>query len=86
MLTVVLGLELDRRDVVQAAVQPAGVEPVHPALGGGLEVVDAPPRSLALGALGLVEPDQAFGLGIVVRITDGADRGDRSRVKSLSEY
>jgi hypothetical protein len=52
------------------------VEPVHPAEGGELEVVDAAPGPVAADALELVEPDKGLGLGVVVGVADGADGGD----------
>jgi hypothetical protein len=39
------GFELGRRDVVEVAVAPFGVEPVDPAHGGQLDGVDAAPWS-----------------------------------------
>jgi hypothetical protein len=77
-LTVVLGLVLDGWDVLQAAVEPVVVEPVHPAERGEFEVVDAAPGPFPLGAFGLVEPDQALRLGVVVAVPDGPDRGERA--------
>ena len=71
VLTVVLGLVLDRREVAQAAVQPAGVEPADPAQSGEFEVVDTAPGPFTFGALGLVEPDQAFGLGVEAPMSSG---------------
>jgi len=56
---------LGGRHVSDRAVQPGLVEPRNPAAGGELKVVDAPERAVTADALGLVEPDQAFGLGIV---------------------
>lgn len=40
-----------------------------------LDVFEAAPRSTAMDQLGLVEPDDAFGHGIVVGVSDGSDRG-----------
>jgi len=68
-LAVVVLLVLDRWDVADAAVQACLVEPVHPAEGGQLEVVDPAPGAFVADQLGLVEPDQALGLGVVVRLT-----------------
>lgn len=52
------------------------VPPVDPLERGQLEVVDAPPRALAMHEFGLVEPDRGLREGVtVVRMTDGADRG-----------
>jgi hypothetical protein len=75
VVTVVRGFVLDRGDVFDGGVKPGFVEPVDPAEGRELEVVDASPGSLESCALGLVEPDQAFGLGIVVAIPDRANAG-----------
>ncbi len=68
VLTVVLGLVLDRGDVSQGGVQPGGVEPVDPVQGGQLEVVDAVPWTVAADEFGLVEADQALGLAVVVGV------------------
>ena len=51
------GLEVVGRGVVEIAVDPFGVEPVNPALGGELDVVDRAPWSLVRAPyqFGLVE-------------------------------
>jgi len=46
VLVMIGGLELDRRDVVESAVKPLGVEPMHPPERGEFDVVDAAPWSL----------------------------------------
>ncbi len=76
----VLMLVLDRWDVPDRGVQPGLVEPVHPEKGCQLEIIDASPWSFPSDALGLVEPDHALGQGVVERVTDGPDRGERAGV------
>src|SRR5680860_1525587 len=71
------GLELDGRDVVESAVKPLGVEPVHPAQRGKFDVVDAAPRALLADQLGLVQAVGRFGQRVVVAVADRPDRGDR---------
>src|SRR3954471_10951618 len=48
---------------------------MHPAERGDLDVVDAPPRPLTADQFGLVEPVHGLGQGVVIGISDGADRG-----------
>lgn len=55
---------------------------MDPAQRGEFEVVDAPPGAFVLDALGLVEPDQALGLGVEAPMSSdlgkspfGAQRG-----------
>jgi len=61
VVMVVLGLELNRWDVAQRAVEAGVVEPPHPVQGGELEVADASPRAVVADAFGLVQPDRGFG-------------------------
>ena len=65
--------ELGGRDVAAVAVEPGRVVPVDPRQGGELDVVNGPPRSPALGGpadqLGLVEPVDRFGEGIIEALT-----------------
>jgi len=79
-VTVVVLFELDRGDVSEAAVEPRLVEPVDPAQRGELEVVDASPGSFVADALGLVEPDDGLGQGVIEGVADGPDRRDRAGV------
>ena len=58
-LTVVLGFELCRWDVSEAAVQSVLVEPVHPVQGGELEVLNGAERAAAHTAAELERQDQA---------------------------
>src|SRR5690606_17178073 len=80
-LTVVLVLLLDRGEVSDRGVQPVLVEPVHPGEGGELEFVDCAERAVDLDALGLVEPHDGLGEGVVVAVADGSDRGDGADVR-----
>ena len=72
-------LDLDRWNVAEGAVQADVVEPVHPGQGGQLEVLDAAPRPVAAGALGFVQPDEAFGLCIEVFSTDWSFGGGEDK-------
>ena len=56
-----LGLELDWRNVAQAAVQAGRVEPMDPVQRRELQVVDAAPRPFRADEFGLVQTDQALG-------------------------
>jgi tryptophanyl-tRNA synthetase len=67
-------------DVVEVAVQPAGVVPVDPAQGGQFEVVDGFPglgvACWAADQLGLVVAVDGLGQSVVVGVADGPDRGN----------
>jgi len=65
VVTVVGGFVLERGDVSDGPVKACLVEPGDPVQGGELKVVD-PASAFVVLATGLVEPDQALGLGIVV--------------------
>ena len=52
------------------------VEPVDILQGGVLHVVEAPPRATMADQLGLVQPVEGLGQGIVVAVAARADRGD----------
>lgn len=73
-------LVLDRRNVVQGAVEPVVVEPVHPGQRCEFEVLDGAPGAVGPDALELVEPDQRLGLRVVIRLADAADRGEGAGV------
>jgi hypothetical protein len=73
------GLELRRWEVADWLQQPAMVEPVDPLQGGVLDLVEAPPRA-ASDQLGLVQPDDRLGQGVVERVPAGAHRADRPRL------
>ena len=57
------------------------VEPVHPGERGEFELVGGAERAVDLHALGLVEPDDALGEGIVIAVADRPDRRDRADVR-----
>ena len=54
------------------------VEPVDPLQGGVLDLVEALPGATPVDQLGLVQPDDRLGQGIVIAVATGADRGDRA--------
>jgi len=66
-VTVVVGFVLDWWEVVDAAVEPHFVEPVDPAEGGELEVVDPAPGTFVADAFGLVQPDVGLGERVIGR-------------------
>jgi site-specific recombinase XerC len=74
------GLVLGRGDVAERAVEALGVEPSDPAECGELEVIDAPPRALRAGQLGLVERVDGLGQRVVERVADRSDRGQRAEL------
>ena len=61
-------LELDGWDVAAGAVQTAVVEPVDVLENGELHVVEPSPGPAAADELGLVEPDEGLGGGVVVGV------------------
>jgi hypothetical protein len=76
VLTVVDGFVLCRRDVTDRAVQSAFVPPGHPLEGRQLDLLGASPRAAATDQLGLVQPVDRLGQGVVVPVALGPDRGD----------
>ena len=50
------------------------VEPIDPGQHGELDGFEVSPRPLGVNDLGLEETDDGFGEGVVVRISDAADR------------
>ncbi len=64
----VVGLKLDRWNVVERLVDSPIVEPVEVVEGLPFDVFDASPRTLAVNQLVLVETVERFGQGVVVRI------------------
>jgi hypothetical protein len=80
LLLLEYGLELRRWDIANGLQEPAVVEPVDPFQGGVLDGVDPLPGAAAADQLGLVEPDDGLGQGVVLGVSAGADRGDRSRL------
>ena len=67
---------------MQVAVQAFVVVPVDPTEGGELDVLDGLPGSSLTGGaadqFGLVVAVHGLGQSVVVRISDGADRGHRA--------
>ena len=54
------------------------VEPVDPLQVGVLDLVQALPGATPANQLGLVQPDDGLGQGVINAVAAGADRGDRS--------
>jgi len=52
------------------------VEPVDPFQGGVFDLVDAFSGATAADELGLVQPDDGLGQGVVIGVAAGANRGD----------
>ena len=50
------------------------VEPIDPAEGGHFQILHVTPRTLAMNEFGFVETVNRFGEGVVVAVTDAADR------------
>lgn len=54
--------KFERREVVDRAVGAVGVEPLHPARGGGLDLVDVAPWAFVMDELGLIlDPPMKLG-------------------------
>ena len=64
-----------RRDVSDGAVKPLGVVPVDPFQGFPFDLGDRLPGAEEVDDLGLEQPDDAFGQGVVIGIADAADCG-----------
>ena len=78
MLTVVEVFGFGWRDAAGVVVvEPAAVEPVDPFQGGELEVLEPSPGAAVADELGLVEPDDRLGQGVVVAVAAGSHRADR---------
>ena len=86
VLSVVGGFQLDWWDVAAVLVEAAVVEPVDPFGGGELDVLDGPPGLAGLDQLGLVEPVDGLGQGVVVGAADRPDRGRMPASASRSVY
>ena len=84
VLTVVALLVLGRGGVDDGAVQAGGVEPVDPAEGGELEVVDSAERGVVADAFGLLEPDHRLRHRVIVRIAHGPHQRHRPTSASRS--
>jgi hypothetical protein len=55
--------------------EPSVIEPIDPFQGGELDGLEAAPWPAPVDHLGLVETADGFGEGIVIGISDTADRG-----------
>ena len=64
-----------RGEVVDRAVYALVVEPLNPARGSGLDLVDVSPWAFVVDEFGLVEADLRLREGVVVRVANGPDRG-----------
>ena len=73
MLSVVGGLEFDRWDVAAVLVEAAVIEPVDPAGGGQLDVLNAAPGLAGFDQFGLVQAVDRLGQRVVVELTDRPD-------------
>jgi hypothetical protein len=71
---VVALLGFGRRDVSDGLQEPPVVEPVHPFQSRELDGLEATPWSAPMDYFGLVEAVDGFGEGIVIGISDAADR------------
>ena len=72
-MTMVVGLELGRRDVAQWLHQSVVVEPSHPFQRRKLHRLLGLPRPAPVDHLGLVEPVDGLGQGVVVAVALAAD-------------
>ena len=85
-LMTVVGLDFGWRPIVELAVKSLFVEPRHPGAGGDLKVVEILPGPAVGGEgggvsvqLGLEQPHDRLGHGIVEAVADGADGRGRHR-------
>jgi hypothetical protein len=78
LLSVECGLELGWWDIADGLQEPTMVEPVDPLQGGVLDVVHPLPGAAPADQLGLVQPDDGLGQGVVIGVADRANRGDRA--------
>jgi len=65
---VVGGLEVGRWNVADWFQEPAVVEPVDPLQGGVLDLIQALPGATSVDQLGLVQPNDRLGQGVVERV------------------
>ncbi len=77
VVTIVLLLVLDRRDVGAPAVQAAGVVPVDPLGQGELDVGQVAPGSLPADELGLEQVEHRLSGRIIVGVASSADAGNQ---------
>lgn len=74
-LGIMARLGLGRRDIADQLEEAAVVKPIHPLEGSELNGLHVAPRIAAPDHLGLEQADDGLGQGVVVAITDAADRG-----------
>src|SRR5690606_22061364 len=74
LLAVISLLIVDRRDVADRFEQAMVVKPPDPLQGSELDILMAPPWTLAMNHLRLEEADDCLGQSIVVRVAAAADR------------
>src|SRR5262245_51078562 len=85
LLAIIHQFKLRRRNVANRFEQPTVVEPIDPFESGVLDIVEFSPRATAVNDLGLVQPDDRLGEGVVVRVADAADRRlDAGLLQALS--
>src|SRR5258705_10633934 len=72
-------LEFSRRYIADWLQQPTVIEPVDPFERRVFHCLEVPPRTVPVNDLGLVQPDDRLGKGVVVRITHAAYRRLGSR-------
>ena len=75
LLTPVCPLVLGRRQVVGGRVEPAMVPEVDPVGRGELDLLDRAPALPAVDELGLVQPVDRLGEGVVIGVAAAPDRG-----------
>jgi hypothetical protein len=75
MVCVVGSRHLDGRDVTAVFLEAVVVEPVDPFGGGVLDLVHGAPRFAWFDQLGLIQPVDGLGQGVVIRASDRTDRG-----------
>jgi SAM-dependent methyltransferase len=73
-VTVVGGLQFCRWEIADLAVEPAVVVPVDVGEGGQLDLLKRAPGAAAADQLSLDQPDGRLGQGVVVAVTNAADR------------
>ena len=66
--------------MVEGSEQAPVVVPVHPFEGGELDCLAGAPRAAPGDELGLVQPDDGFGQGVVVGVAHAAHRGLNARL------
>jgi hypothetical protein len=81
--SIVIGLELHRRNITERAVQPTVVVPVDPLQHRDLDLLDTAPRATRTDQLGLEQPVDRLGQSVVVTVafepTDGWTPASASR-------